>query len=142
MIIPTPANHLLKIIYRWRGRGRKWIFCFLQSLLTCILVVLHSARCSITKNSQHFFNQIQAGTLNHVQNTILSVYNTCFLNAGHERCKLWYAIISDIQRLAAEVVLYLLPPGYVNFEINDNRCDNNSKFILEVRADAKAEVED
>ena len=46
---------------------------------------------------------------------------------------------------ADKVVLDLLPPGYgyhvVTFEINDNKCDNNSKFILEVRVDTKAEVE-
>ena len=39
-------------------------------------------------------------------------------------------------------MLDLLPPGYVyKVEINDNQRDNNSKFILEVRVDAKAEVE-
>ena len=44
-----------------------------------------------------------------------------------------------------EVVLDLLPPGYVykvvTFEINNNQRGNNSEFILEVRVDAKAEVE-
>ena len=43
---------------------------------------------------------------------------------------------------ADEVVLDLLPSGYgykvVTFEINDNQCDNNSKFIFEVRVDAQA----
>ena len=45
------------------------------------------------------------------------------------------------QIVADEVVLDLLPPGYgykvVTFEINDNQCDNNSKFILEVRVSTK-----
>ena len=73
------------------------------------------------------------------------MYKTCFLNA--EKIIIFDMQLFQIDRglldgvCADEVVLDLLPPGYgykvVTFEINDNQCDNNSKFILEVRVSTK-----